>query len=377
MVYLHHTAAPAAGASKEALIRMKRVSHLKIIALCLIGALCFSLPAGADETFSKYSTIFYDAFDTVIQLIGYASSQEMFDQAAQLSKEMLTHYHQLFNQYDEYPGVVNVRTLNQKAKDGPVQVSQDLFDLLALCQRLQREYSSDYVNISMGSVLSLWHDAREEGLEDPANAKLPDMELLKAASEHTDIQSLVLDPEALTVYYADPLLQLDLGAIAKGYAAEKVRKALLESPMKSFILNAGGNVCLGEPPMDGRPSWSVGIQNPDDLNGYTDILYLANMNVVTSGDYQRYYLVDGNRYSHLISPQTLMPANQFRSVTVIGPDGGICDFLSTWLFIASYEEGRKLIDGLSDIEAYWIMSDGTVQMTEGMKPYARSTRNAQ
>ena len=356
---------------------MKRFFCLRFIAVCLIGVLCFSLPAGADETFSKYSTIFYDAFDTVIQLIGYAASQEAFDQAARLSKDMLTHYHQLFNQYEEYPGVVNVCVLNQRAKDGPVEVSQDLFDLLTLCQQLQREYSSRYFNVSLGSVLSLWHEAREEGLANPAEARLPDMHQLREAAGHVDIESLVLDPEALTVYYADPMLQLDLGAIAKGYAAEKVRQALLQTSMKSFILNAGGNVCLGEPPMDGRASWSVGIQNPDDLNGYTDVLYLADMNVVTSGDYQRYYMVDGTRYAHLISPETLMPADQFRSVTVIGPDGGLCDFLSTWLFIASYEEGKKLIDGLDGMEAYWIFSDGTVRMTEGMKPYARSTRNAQ
>ena len=350
---------------------MKRVLRLKIIALCLVCALCFSLPAGADETFSKYSTVFYDAFDTVIQLIGYASSQEMFDQAAQLSKEMLTHYHQLFNQYDEYPGVVNVRTLNQKAKDGPVQVSQDLFDLLALCQQLQQEYSSDYVNISMGSVLSLWHDAREEGLADPANAKLPDMELLKAASDHTDIQSLVLDPEALTVYYADPLLQLDLGAIAKGYAAEKVRKALLQTPMKSFILNAGGNVCLGEPPMDGRASWSVGIQNPDDLNGYTDILYLANMNVVTSGDYQRYYEVAGVRYHHLIDPETLEPGRRWRAVTVLHEDSGLADGLSTALFLMDREQGEALLRETGG-EALWISPEGEMLMTDGYAERMRS-----
>ena len=229
----------------------------------------------------------------------------------------------------------------------------------------------------MGSVLSLWHEAREEGLADPVNARLPDMNMLQAAAGHIDIESLVLDPEALTVYYADPLLQLDLGAIAKGYAAEKVRQTLLMTSMKSFILNAGGNICLGEAPMDGRDCWSVGIQNPDDLNGYVDILYLAKMNVVTSGDYQRYFIVDGTRYSHLISPVTLTPAAQFRSVTVVGPDAGLCDFLSTWVFIASYEDGRQLIDSLDGVEAYWIFSDGTIQMTEGMKPYARSTRNAQ
>ena len=357
-------------------MKTRHRSSLRIIVTCVILTLCISFPAEAEEPFSKYQTVFYDAFDTVIQLIGYTTSQEEFDQAAGLATSMLIHYHQLFNQYEEYPGVVNVCVLNRTAKDGPVQVHQDLFDLLVLCKQLQREYGSNCVNVSMGSVLSLWHDAREAGIADLTNAKLPDLEALQAAAGHIDIESLVLDPDALTVFYADPQLKLDLGAIAKGYAAEKVRQALLQTSMKSFILSAGGNICLGEAPMDGRDCWSVGIQNPDDLNGYIDILYLAGMNIVTSGDYQRYYVVDGTRYSHLISPETLMPAAQFRSVTVVGPDAGLCDFLSTWVFIASYEEGKQLIDSLDGVEAYWIFSDGTIQMTEGMKPIARSTRTA-
>ena len=346
----------------------------RLIIVCMIFAISLSGPAGAAETVSKYQTVFYDAFDTVIQLIGYASSEEEFSQSAELARTMLTHYHRLFNQYEEYPDTVNVCVLNRLAKDGPVEVSRELFDLLEYCQQLQRTYGSRRVNVSMGSVLSLWHEAREAGLADPKSARLPDPEKLREAAGHVDIESLILDREKLTVYYADPLLQLDLGAIAKGYAAEKVRQALLGGPMKSFILNAGGNICLGDAPMDGRanPNWSVGIQNPDDLNGYVDVLYAVRMNVVTSGDYQRYFVVDGTRYSHLISPETLMPAAQFRSVTVIGPDGGLCDFLSTWVFIAPYEEGKQLIDSLDGVEAYWIFSDGTVQMTEGMKQYAKS-----
>ena len=356
----------------------------KVIMFALLFLICLTLTVSlfvltrpAEKTYTKYQTVFYDAFDTVIQLIGFTPSEQEFNEAAATAQSMLTHYHQLFNQYEEYPGIVNVCVLNQKAKDGPVQVSRDLFDLLALCQDLQNRYGSLCVNVSMGSVLSLWHEARENGLADLANAKLPDMALLQEASGHTSISDLILDRDRLTVYYADPLLQLDLGAIAKGYAAEKVRQKLLQSSMNSFILNAGGNICLGNPPRDGRDCWSVGIQDPDNLSSYIDVLYLSGLNVVTSGDYQRFYVVDGVRYSHLISPKTLMPAAEFRSVTVVGPDGGFCDFLSTWLFIADYEEGRALIDSLEGVEAYWLFCDGTVRMTDGMKLYARSAGAAQ
>ena len=348
-----------------------------LLLACLLIAFALPGPAGA-ETYTKYQTMFYDTFDTVVQLIGYSASEQEFTEAAALARKLFTHYHRLYNQYEEYPDVVNVCVLNREAKNGPVQVSQDLFDLLWDCREWESAYGSEYANIAFGSVLSLWHQAREAGLADPEHAALPDMEQLRAAGEHTRMEDLVLDRDNRTVYYADPLLQLDLGAVAKGYAAGKVKQALLGTSLHSFILNAGGNICLGDQPLDGRqnPVWSVGVQDPDNPNGYVDILRAVRLDIVTSGDYQRYYEVDGVRYAHLISPETLMPANQFRSVTVIADDSGFCDFLSTYLFIAPYETGRALIDSLPGTEAYWIFADGTVRMTEGMKQYARSAETS-
>ena len=338
------------------------------------------MPGASGEEYKKYQAYIYDdtdgrvglLFDTVITLTGFAPGEEVFNAARRTAQEQLTRYHRLFDQYNEYPGMNNLCTVNRLAAWEPVRVERELFDLLSWCKKQQETYGSRYVNIALGSVLRLWHEARENGINDPEHARLPDMEALLEASAHTDIESLVLDEESLTVSFTDPRLSLDLGAVAKGYAAELTRRALKEGKMPSFILNAGGNVCLGQKPLDGRSKWGVGLQNPDDLTGYVDILYLTDMNVVTSGDYQRYYTVDGKRYSHLISPQTLMPADDFRSVTVVANDAGFCDFLSTYLFIAPYETGRALIDSLPGVEAYWILKDGTVHMTDGMRAFARS-----
>ena len=352
-------------------------------ALCAMICLTIMLavmPGASGEEYKKYQAYIYDStdnqvgliFDTVITLTGYAPDEETFNASLQLAREKLVYYHRLFDQYHEYPCMNNVCTLNRLAAQEPVPVERELFELLAWCKEKQQTYGSEYVNVALGSVLSLWHEAREYGTNYPDLAFLPDMDALREASAHTDMESLELDEENLTVYYTDPLLSLDLGAVAKGYAAELTRRALKEGKMPSFILNAGGNVCLGQKPLDGRSKWGVGLQNPDDLTGYVDILYLTDMNVVTSGDYQRYYTVDGKRYSHLISPQTLMPADDFRSVTVVADDAGFCDFLSTYLFIAPYETGRALIDSLPGVEAYWILKDGTVHMTDGMRAFARS-----
>ena len=354
---------------------MKARTRLLRAALCALCCLTLMLPAcpvARAQGYTRYQTVFYDAFDTVIQLIGFAASEKEFTDCAAMAQQMFRRYHQLFNQYEEYPDVVNVCTLNRLAKDGPIEVSQELFDLLALCREWQKTFGSSRVNIAFGSVLSLWHEAREAGIADPEHAYVPDTALLQSAAQHTDIEDLILDPLTCRVSYADPELQLDLGAVAKGYAAELVKQALLKTSMRSFILNAGGNVCLGESPMDGRECWGVGVQDPDKTQDYMDVLYMARRNIVTSGDYQRYYTVQGKRYSHLISPVTLMPADQFRGVTVVADDAGLCDFLSTYLFIAPYEEGRALIDGMDGVEAYWIFADRSVQMTDGMRAYARS-----
>ena len=228
----------------------------------------------------------------------------------------------------------------------------------------------------MGSVLSIWHEYREAGLADPEHAQLPPMEALEAASGHMNIDDLVLDEENMTVYFADPQLRLDVGAVAKGYATELISQMLLAGPMPSFIISAGGNVRLGNPPEDGRAAWGVGIQDPDgSVLGLSDIvetLFLANSSVVTSGDYQRFYVVDGESYHHLIDPDTLMPGKFYRSVSILTEDSGYADMLSTAAFLMPYEESRAFIESLSGVEAIWLFPDGTKEMTDGAAKIAKS-----
>ena len=228
----------------------------------------------------------------------------------------------------------------------------------------------------MGSVLSIWHEYREAGLADPEHAQLPPMEALEAASGHMNIDDLVLDEENMTVYFADPQLRLDVGAVAKGYATELISQMLLAGPMPSFIISAGGNVRTGISPQDGRKSWGVGIQDPDGsvfgLSDYVEVLYIHDISVVTSGDYQRYYEVDGQRYHHLIDPETLMPDTDFRSVSIITEDSGYADMLSTAAFLMPYEESRAFIESLDGVDAIWLFPDGSMQMTDGAMKVAKS-----
>ena len=347
---------------------MKKAAGILLLVLLLAA---FALPGSADM--NKYSTVFMDTFDTVISLIGYAENQETFDARAAETHAMYLHLHKLFDTYNSYAdeGITSVCDVNRQAAVEPVKVDPILFGLLTFCKS-NYELVNGQTNVAMGSVLSIWHEYREAGLDDPENAKLPPMADLQAAAQHMNIDDLILDEAAQTVYFADPEMKLDVGAVAKGYATEIVSQMLLAGDMPSFIISAGGNVRCGQKPLDGRARWGVSIQDPGPADGlpgtgYMDVLYLTNLSVVTSGDYQRYYTVDGVRYHHLIDPDTLYPGQHMRAVTIVTQDSGLADALSTAVFLMPYEQGRAFVEALDGVEAYWVLLDGSVQCTDGLR----------
>lgn len=349
----------------------------KLAAALLLCALCLALALPGQADMNRYSSVFMDTFDTVISLIGFADSQETFDRWSELVHEQYIYMHKLFDTYHSYEdeGIVSIYTLNQRAAQEPVAVDPILYNLLKFCKS-NYALCKGQTNIAMGSVLSIWHAYRDAGLDDPLHAQLPPMEDLEAATAHIDINNLILNDEHMTVYYADPDMKLDVGAVAKGYATEIVAQMLLSGDMNSFIISAGGNVRLGNPPLDGRKGWGVGIQDPDGavfgLSDIVETLFLANTSVVTSGDYQRFYTVDGVNYHHLIDPDTLMPGTHFRSVSIITEDSGFADMLSTAAFLMPYEESRAFIESLDGVEAIWLFPDGTKEMTDGAAKIAKS-----
>ncbi len=264
----------------------------------------------------------------------------------------------------------NLCTINdvQDGVHSTVTVDESIIDML-LDAREMYDVTGGLVNIAMGSVLSLWHDYRTLGMDNPAEASLPPMDKLKEAAEHTDISDMVIDPENRTVTLTDPLMKLDVGAIAKGNATECVALYLEERGITGYVLNVGGNVrTIGTKP-DGS-LWTVGIENPNGED-YLSYLAIRDLSVVTSGSYQRYYYVDGEAYHHIIHPDTLMPAEGFVSVSVICKDSGFGDGMSTALFCMSLEEGLSLVESLPETEAMWVSEDGTKTYSSGWSQYVK------
>lgn len=338
---------------------MKRFAAL-LLAVLLLGGCTPKEPQQ-----SRYQATFLELFDTVTTIVGYAPSEEAFRETSEAIRHALASYHQLFDIYNTYPGVVNLKTLNETAATAPVKVDKKIMELLAFCREVYNA-TSGKVNIAMGSVLQLWHEAREDGIADPANAKLPEEAALEEAARHTDLSQLILDEEAGTVFYADPEMSLDVGAIAKGYALEQVCKTAPEG----LLISVGGNVRATGAKPDGG-SWVVGIQNPTGEDGYLHTVEVQDISVVTSGDYQRYYTVDGVSYHHIIDPETLYPGRLWRAVTVLCPDSGLADGLSTALFLLPQAEGQALLDKFG-CEALWVDSDNNLYYSPGFRDDIRT-----
>ena len=327
--------------------------------------------------YSKFNESFFDTFDTLTQVVGYTKSEQEFQVYVQKIHGRFQELHRYYDIYNNYEGLNNVKTINDNAGIKPVKVDQEIIDLILFAKEWYKQ-TEGKTNIAMGAVLEIWHEYREKGMDDPQNAKLPPMEVLQNAVAHTDMDKIIVDTENSTVYLADQWMSLNVGAIAKGYATEIVAKEIMAEGFTSGIISAGGNIRVLGKPLDGiRERWGVGIQNPDKLivsdeQNMLDTIFLNNASVVSSGDYQRYYFVDGKAIHHLIDPQTLMPGEYYRAVTVVAKDSGIADLLSTEVFLLPYEQSRKLVENFEGAEAIWVMADGTIESTDGMKKIMKS-----
>lgn len=330
--------------------------------------LAVSLLAGCapqKQEAKQYQATFLTLFDTVTTILGRDESEEAFQAKAQAVHDELLEYHQLFDIYHDYEGMNNLKTVNDNAGIQPVAVDGRIIELLKDCQKYY-DLTEQRVNVAMGSVLSLWHDTRTEGMDDPAHARLPEEAALQQASSHMSMDNLVIDEAAGTVFITDPEASLDVGSVAKGWSVEKVAA----NAPAGLLISVGGNVrATGPKDADGTP-WVIGIQNPDGDN-FLHTIFVSGGSVVTSGDYQRTYVVDGVSYHHIIDPDTLFPSRLWRSVTIVCPDSGLADALSTALFLLPREEGQKILDSCHAM-AMWVAPDGEIFCSPGFEELIRT-----
>ena len=333
-------------------IVMKKIKSLLLalatLFLCLFPASCVKNDVQSDTEYGYFGGTYFTLYD----YSGMKKSE--FQSLFSALHQRLEYYGRLFDIYYEYSGVNNLKTVNLRAGEA-VSVPPEIIDLIEFSKEVY-EITLGEVNIAFGAVLSLWHAAREAG------NYIPEVAQLRSAAEHCNIDDVIIDRENSTVRLADPEMSLDVGAVAKGYAVELLAEYAESLGATSLVIDVGGNMrTVGEHPDGG--GWRVHIQNPDlsSKNAYITTLENVKGAAVTSGDYQRYFVYQGEKYNHIIDKDTLMPAKHFASVSVVCSDSGLGDALSTALFAMPLGNAWVLLQELPEVsEAVFINREGQI-----------------
>lgn len=250
--------------------------------------------------------------------------------------------------------------VNEMAGKSPVKVSKDTLNVV----KKGLEYSSlsnGALDITVGPLVKLWGIGTE-------HAKVPSQDEINTAKNLINYKDVVINEDDSTIYLEKPNMIIDLGAIAKGYAADEIVKILKDNDVNSAIINLGGNIfALGEK-IDGNP-WKVGIQTPNqDRNSTIGYVSVKNKSIVTSGVYERYFEENGKKYHHILSPETGYPyENEILGVSIISDDSIDGDSLSTTLFALGVEKGLELVESTKGIDAIFITKDNKLYMSDGFK----------
>ena len=344
---------------------MKKNIFLRFISLLLFLLLLFSLSACGGGERAGDNRVFYGCFDTVCVVWDYSGMDgDDFTALAEDIEKSANYYHRLFDAYGEYDGVTNIATLNRLAGTGAVKVDRAIIDLLSFSEEMY-DTTGGRVNFALGAVTYLWktlplsqnYDGSSKTPRIPTDAELAE------AGKHISPDSVVIDKENLTVEITDPELRIDVGAIAKGYTAELIKRELVALGYEKIILDFGGNICAVGIEKE------IPIRNPlyseDEDEPYIRYSLVKSESLVTSGVYERNFVVDGVSYHHIIDPTTLRPEARYLSVSVKTAHSGEADALSTAFFNMDTDEIEDLLRRINKrMEITLVLGDGSVKIIE-------------
>ena len=256
--------------------------------------------------------------------------------------------------------------LSERAWKEPVRVSPELFEVLRAAVRYS-ELSGGAFDVTVGPEVKLWRRMQKTG-------EPPSEEELAQARARVGWEKLILDPENQTVRFAVEGMELDVGAIAKGYAVDHAAQLLIDGGAKAGMVDLGGNIrCFGAVPQYPR-GWNIGLQDPR-REGLLTTLVLNDVSVATSGDYRRFVEVEGERQSHILKPGSGRSVGDLISVTIIASTAMEADALSTAVSVMGEEKGLELIESLEGVEAILVTAAKPERLvtTSGAKAYILDT----
>jgi FAD:protein FMN transferase len=330
-----------------------------LIVLAIAALLLNSCSSQKASTFQKSRAL----LDTLITITVAADSRQSAEKAIDDSFEVIREFGDLVNFYSDES---EISEINRNAGIRAVKVSQETFDLIEKALFIS-EKSEGAFDPTIGSEIQLW---------DFVNKIRPSDEEIRQRLGAVNYRNVVLDRKKSTVFLKKENMLLDLGGIAKGYAADIAVKSLKHNGISSGLVAVAGDIkSFGRKP-ENKP-WIVGIRNPRQKGADDEIIVRLPLNekaISTSGDYERYFILDGQRFHHIIDPRTGYPSNASRSVSIIADDGYMTDALATALFIAGPEKGMELAKEML-LEAVIIGRDGEFHITPGLEGKLTFERN--
>jgi thiamine biosynthesis lipoprotein len=247
--------------------------------------------------------------------------------------------------------------INRQAGLNAVKVDWELFQLIRRAQSVSRLTDGAF-DLSFASADRIWRF-------DGSMQKLPPDSLVAASVALIDHAQIELKPRDTTVFLRQAGMKIGFGGIGKGYAANRARERMQAMGIASGLVNAGGDLTCWGQPVD-QKSWRIGLADPKSRDEMLAWLSLQDMAVVTSGDYERYAMIDGMRYAHIINPQTGWPCQGLKSVSIICPDAELADALATAVFVLGEKKGLDLVNQLKGIECVMVNDDDEIIRSEGI-----------
>nr|WP_207730341.1 FAD:protein FMN transferase [Clostridium botulinum] len=291
---------------------------------------------------------------TIINIKAYGKNA---DKAVQASVDKIS---DIENKMSLNISTSEINKINKNAGIAPVKVSKNTFDVVK-ASLIYSEKTKGSFDITVEPLVSLWGIGTDK-------ARIPSKDEISNALKLINYKDVVINEKESTIMLKRKGQAIDLGAIAKGYTADELKKVLLNHNVSSAFLNLGGNVyVLGNKP-DKTP-WKIGVQNPLEPRGdYLGIVSVSDKSVVTSGNYERFFERNGKRYHHIFDTKTGYPAEKgLISVSIISDKSIDGDALSTSVYTLGLDEGKKLIESLKDVEAVFVTNDKKVYTTSGLR----------
>jgi len=318
---------------------------------------------GEEETaVPRYAAFETEVMATRLRVTVLMEPETAGERASEAAEAVFRIFREVDARMSEWKETSPLSAVNRAAGGEPVPVSGDLRRVL--------HRALDVARLTDGAFDPTW--AALWGLWDfrAAEPRVPAAEEIARRAALVDWTRVEIDDAAGTVRLAEPGMALGLGGIAKGWALDRAAEELRRGGFRSFLLTAGGQVTAGglRHTADGRRPWSVGIRDPrgapDDFFARVPV---TDASLSTSGDYERFFVVDGVRYHHILDPRTGRPARGLRSATVISPDATLADALSTALMVMGVERGMDLVQQLPQAEAVLVDEAGATKVSRGLE----------